>query len=352
MKTIRVESSRNYDVLIGNGLLEKAPELIREVSGARRVTLVSDDTVRRLYGDALSLRLKGAGFSVIPYVFPHGEESKNFSVLNGLLETMCEAGMTRSDLVVALGGGVVGDLAGFGAAIYQRGIDYVQIPTTLLAAVDSSVGGKTAVDLSHGKNQAGAFHQPIRVICDPDTLRTLPETEYRCGCAEIIKYAVLSGEALFSGLEETPVRDQYEKIIAACVEIKRDVVRGDEFDRGERMKLNLGHTFGHAAESLSHFTILHGQGVAMGLSVMARAAAAKGFCAPETAERIIALLARYGLPTEMEYDADRVAEVCRTDKKADGDTVRLIVPEAIGSCRILPVAAGELREWLRAGGVK
>lgn len=352
MKTVHVQSSRDYDVLIGNGLLENTAELIREVSRARTVTLVSDDNVYPLYGENVRLRLENAGFSVVPYVFPHGEKSKNIAVWSGLLEKMCESGMTRSDLVAALGGGVVGDLAGFAAAVYQRGIDYVQIPTTLLAAVDSSVGGKTAVDLSRGKNQAGAFHQPVRVICDTDTLRSLPEEEYRCGCAEIIKYAVLSGEELFSRLDRMPVREQYGDIISACVEIKRDIVRRDEFDRGDRMKLNLGHTFGHAAESLSGFTVLHGQGVAMGMAVIARAAARKGFCTDETARRIIALIQKYGLPAELDFTAGQVAEVCRTDKKADGDTVRLIVPEDIGRCRTVPVQASELTGWLKAGGVQ
>lgn len=352
MKKIVIESSKKYDVLIGNGLLGKAPELIREVSAAHCVTLVSDDQVYPLYGEKLGKELEASGFRVCPYVFPHGEKSKNVTVWNALLEQMCADRMTRSDLIIALGGGVVGDLAGFAAAVYQRGIDYIQIPTTLLAAVDSSVGGKTAVDLSHGKNQIGAFHQPIRVICDPDTLETLPKKEYRCGCAEIIKYAVLAGGDLSEKLNRTPVKEQYEEIITACVGIKRDIVRADEFDRGERMKLNLGHTFGHAAESCSGFSILHGEGVAMGMAVIARAAREKGFCTPETAEQIVSLLTLYGLPTEMPYRADQLAEACLTDKKASGNTVNLIVPERIGLCRIHPVSAPELQDWLKAGGVR
>lgn len=210
------------------------------------------------------------------FVFPHGEQHKNLNTYGQALNFLCDRRFTRSDLIIALGGGVVGDLAGFTAATYQRGIAYIQVPTTLLSMVDSSVGGKTAVDLDSGKNQAGCFYQPALVLCDPALLETLPDAEYRAGCAEIIKTAVLFSPELFQQLKTTPIREQFEPVIAACVGMKRNVVQNDEFDRGQRALLNLGHTIGHAVEACSNFTILHGEGVAIGLAAITRARRGKG----------------------------------------------------------------------------
>ena len=217
--------------------------------------------------------------------------------------------------------------------------------------VDSSVGGKTAVDLPGGKNQAGCFYQPHLVVCDPDTLSTLPEEQYRCGCAEVIKYAVLGSEPFFRELETIPVHAQEEHVIATCVTMKRDVVREDEFDRGARALLNLGHTVGHAIESVSGFSTLHGQAVAAGLAIIARAAAKKGCCPEKDAERIVKLLAKYGLPTSAEYPAETLLQAAMSDKKKEGATLRLIVPEQIGRCREERIPAAELLDWMRAGGV-
>ena len=351
MKTVTVSASRSYDVLIGRGLLDEAGERVRAVSKAETAVIVAGDRVWPLYGERVRRSLERAGFRVLSYVIPHGEQHKTLETWGALLNFLCDQHLTRSDLLVALGGGVTGDLTGFAAACYQRGCDYVQIPTTLLAMVDSSVGGKTAVDLPGGKNQAGAFYQPLLVLCDPDTLSTLPEEELRCGCAEVVKYGMLGDEDFFESLRDTPVREQAETVIERCVAMKRDIVREDEFDTGLRRLLNLGHSFGHAAEKCSGYTILHGQGVAIGMALITRAAAARGICPPETVERLCSLLAVCGLPTECPYGLEEMAEAVLSDKKRSGSTMHLVVPEAVGRCRVEAVPVEEIPLWLRQGGL-
>ncbi len=352
MKAIHIPAGKPYEVMIGRGLMAEAGARIREVCpGAEKAFVVTDETVGALYGDLVTESLRSAGLRTAGMAFPPGEAHKTVETWHRVLDALCAERMTRGDVLIALGGGVVGDLGGFAAATYQRGIDYIQIPTTLLAMVDSSVGGKTAVDLAGGKNQVGAFYQPKRVLCDPDALQTLPEEEYRCGCAEIIKYGMIGSAEFFRSLEETPVRDQVERVITACVEMKRDYVLRDEFDLGLRMMLNFGHTFGHACEACSGFTILHGQGVAIGMAVMARAAAAKGVLSAEDRDALIALIRRYGLPTEAAWPAEEMLAACLSDKKATGSEIRIVVPERIGSCRIERIPTEELGEWLRMGGV-
>ena len=350
MTAIHVNASRSYDVLIRRGLLDEAGARIAAASAGRTAAVISDTNVLPLYGARLCESLKNAGFRVVTHAVPAGEASKDLAHYGALLAFLGESGLTRSDTVVALGGGVVGDLAGFAAATYQRGVGFVQVPTTLLAAVDSSVGGKTAIDLPTGKNQAGCFYQPGLVLCDIDTLATLPEREYRCGCGEVIKYGMLYDAAFFSSLRRTPVRDQLETVIAACVEYKRRVVAADEFDTGARQKLNLGHTFGHAIEACSGLAVPHGCAVAAGMALVTRAAVKRGLCAPETLDALLDILKEYNLPTGTDYPADALAAAAMTDKKRAGGAVNLIVPEAVGSCRILPVPAAEIAGWLRDGG--
>ena len=352
MKTVRIDASASYDVMIGPGLLRVSGQRIAALGGRVRVMVVSDERVFSLYGPSLLESLRAAGLECARFVFPQGEREKNLTTYGALLEALCRERFTRRDWIAALGGGVVGDLAGFAAATYQRGIPFVQLPTTLLAAVDASVGGKTAVDLAGGKNQAGAFYQPRLVLCDTDCLETLTQEEYRCGCAEIIKYAMLGSGEFFRELAETPVKERYEDVIARCVAMKRDYVQADEYDTGERMKLNLGHSFGHAAELLSGYALPHGEAVAMGMAVMCRSAEKAGYCQAGTAEKLTALLRSYGLPTELPYGAEALAEAARGDKKAAGDSLRLVVPEAVGRCRIETVPVGDILSWLKRGGVK
>ena len=224
MRKVHIQASTNYDVLIGDGLIDHAGELAAKALGPRRAVIVSDDTVDELYGDRVQISFTYSGFDVSRFTFPAGEGSKNLDTLGELLEFMAARRVTRSDVVVALGGGVTGDMAGFAAAVYARGIRFIQIPTTLLAAVDSSVGGKTAVDLKGGKNLAGAFHQPSLVVTDTDVIRELPPEQLACGAAEIIKTAVLFDEALFERLEDGGWHDRMDEVIERCVAIKRDVV--------------------------------------------------------------------------------------------------------------------------------
>ena len=358
MERIQIYASTDYEVMIGNDLLDKAGDHIADAlkmqSGFANITavIVSDDNVFPLYGERLKKSLNAKGFKTLEFVFPHGEKSKSLATYGELLEFMCESKVKRSDMIVALGGGVVGDLAGFAAATYQRGISFIQVPTTLLAAVDSSVGGKTAVDLKNGKNQVGAFYQPRLVLCDIDTLKTLPKEEYECGCGEIIKYAILESEEFFDELMEKPVSEQYEHVIAICVTIKKHYVENDEFDTGLRMKLNLGHTFGHAVETCSGYNILHGQAVAMGMAAVTRAASEMGLCSRETAAKVIELLDRYELSKDIPFHVEEMYKAMLVDKKNTGSVTNLIVPTAIGNCRIMKIPTDKLKGWLEEGGVE
>ena len=352
MIRIPVEASRRYEVLIERGLLDRAGKEIRSVTKAGSAVLVAGENVFPLYGARVRRSLEEAGLRVLSFVIAPGESNKTLETYGSLLRFLSENHLTRSDVLVALGGGVTGDLTGFAAATYQRGIDFVQIPTTLLAMVDSSVGGKTAVDLPTGKNQVGAFWQPALVLCDPDTLKTLPEEEYRCGSAEVLKYGVLGNAAFFGELLRTPIREQEEHVIETCVTMKRELVSQDEFDRGLRQLLNLGHSFGHAVEACSGFRILHGQAVAVGMALIARAAAAKGICTPAVRDAIVAGLRQYGLPTETDYPLDALAAAVSADKKLSGTTMRLVVPTEIGRCETVAVPLAEIPDWLREGGVR
>ena len=349
MISIEVKASRSYQVHIGSGLLLRLGQQIKELSKAQKVALVSDSNVYPLYGEAAESSLKAAGFQVLSFVFPAGEESKNADTYLQLLNFLAENQVTRADCLVALGGGVVGDLTGFTAATYLRGVAYVQVPTTVLAAVDSSVGGKTAIDLPAGKNLVGAFYQPKMVLCDTDTLNTLPEDVFRDGCAEVIKYGVLYDPKLFAHLLQHGTGFLREQVIARCVELKRDVVMEDEFDTGARMKLNLGHTIGHGVEAKSNFTVSHGKAVAIGMCVVARAAAACGYCSEAVRDRIIAAVKKFGLPTQTVYDAQALFCSALSDKKRSGSHVDLIVPFDIGDCRITPMELTQLQSFIQAG---
>lgn len=351
MKKITVHSSKEYEIRIGNGLLHSCGKSIKEISNAGKVCLVSDDTVFDLYGDIVKGSLESAGFEVIVFVFLHGEESKNLEVYGKLLNTLCANKFTRSDILVSLGGGVTGDLAGFAAATFQRGIDFVQIPTTLLAAVDSSVGGKTGVDLPMGKNQVGAFHQPILVICDPVTLNTLPSEQYSCGAAEVIKYGMIGNKDLLNFLKNNEIRDNYEDVIATCVDMKRMFVEEDEFDTGLRMMLNFGHTIGHAIEILSDFRILHGQGVAAGMQIITRACVARGICGPSVEEELNDILRKYDLIIPVRFGASELADIVAVDKKNTGDKTNLIVPVELGKCEILSVLTKQVEGFIVDGGI-
>ncbi len=349
MKTVSVTASRSYQVLIGSGLLATLGSRAAALGNVKKACIVSDSTVWPLYGDLASSSLKNANIEVSSFVFPAGESSKNGNTYLNLVNHLAQQQLSRADLIVALGGGVTGDLAGFAAATYLRGIRFIQVPTTLLAAVDSSVGGKTAIDLPTGKNLVGAFYQPSLVLCDLDTLHTLPPEIFRDGCAEVIKYGILYDPALFDHLAKNGLDFHRENVITRCVELKRDVVAQDEFDTGARMRLNLGHTIGHGIEAQSRFEISHGSAVAAGMAIVSRAACHLGICNAETRDAIEKILNTFGLPTRCDYTAGSLYLHSLSDKKRSGGTVNLIVPEQIGSCRIIPTPVCDIQSFIEAG---
>ena len=343
MKTIQVRASKEYAVKIGPGLLNTLGAEVKQICNAAKVAIISDSNVWPLYGMTAVDSLRNAGFRVVNCIFPAGEASKNGSTYLQVLDFLAENELTRSDLIIALGGGVVGDLAGFSAATYLRGIPYIQVPTTLLAAVDSSVGGKTAIDLPAGKNLCGAFYQPSLVLCDTNTLNSLQKDTFRDGCAEVIKYGILYDPALFAHLEEKGLSFDREDVIARCVELKRNVVMEDEFDTGERMKLNLGHTIGHGVEAKSNFTVSHGKAVAIGMAIVSRASRC------EDSDRIIGCLKTFGLPVETDCTAQELYLAALSDKKRSGGTVNLIIPRFIGQCDIIATPIENIPTFIEAG---
>lgn len=349
MRTVTVNASKSYDILIGSGLLPTIGNEAKKLGKAKNICVVSESTVYPLHGAVVESSLKDAGFHVVSFVFPAGEVSKNGNTYLELLNFLAESKLTRSDIIVALGGGVVGDLAGFAAATFLRGIRFIQVPTTLLAAVDSSVGGKTAIDLPAGKNLAGAFCQPSLVLCDTDTLNTLPVDIFRDGCAEVIKYGVIYDKAFFNYLAESGLNFDREAVIERCVQLKRDVVMEDEFDTGMRMKLNLGHTIGHGVEAKSNFGLSHGKSVAIGLAIVCRAAAKKGILGVDESASIQDTLNAYGLPIRTDYEAESLYHYMLSDKKRSGGTIPLIIPTTIGSCNIVPTPVEELMSFIESG---
>lgn len=331
MKKVVVGASSKYEILIENGILEKVGYLARELVGKRKCLLVSDTNVFPLYGEKVVASLENADFEVIYYVIEAGEESKNQDELFDLISVLADNGFCRKDVMFALGGGVVGDLVGFCASIFLRGIRFFQIPTTLLAASDSSVGGKTAIDIPQGKNLVGTFWQPTAVFFDPLTLDTLPPNVYSDGAAEVIKYGVILDNELFESIASRNGRLEVDDVVR-CIEIKRDVVERDEFEGGIRKLLNFGHTFGHAIEKVSHFSISHGQAVAMGMRMIARAFEKRGEFSAFELERLFEVLNKYSLSKECPFSSDELAEALMHDKKREGNEFDLIVPKRLGHC--------------------
>ena len=350
MSRVLIRASRTYEVQILDRLPPDTGELVRAaVPGAERAAILADDTVWALYGPELEACLAGAGLTVFHHVFPHGEASKNASTYIGILEWLSSCRADRQDVLIALGGGVTGDLGGFAAATYLRGIAYIQMPTTLLAMVDSSVGGKTAIDLRAGKNLAGAFWQPSLVLCRCSALDTLPREILADGCAEVVKYGVLCDPELFRHLEERGLDFDRAYVVERCVKDKQAFVSRDEFDRGARKLLNLGHTLGHALEQKSGYALSHGRGVSIGMAAVTRAAAQRGWCPAELPARLEALLEKLELPVRSSWPVAELEEYMLADKKWSGSKVEVIVPEELGRCVIRPMDRQELREFMEAG---
>lgn len=345
MKTVRVNASRKYDVSIGAGLLNKIPSFMESVCKKGKLLVVTDDTVDRLYADRVLTALDERGFEAHKFVFPHGEQNKTLATFSNILDALSGYGFTRTDGVIALGGGVTGDIAGFAAATYMRGIDYAQVPTTLLAGIDSSVGGKTAVDLAGGKNLVGAFHQPVAVIFDTDTLKTLPQEYLQDGLGEGLKYAVLCGGELMDIMESGLNENNFERFVELCVVCKRDIVEADERESGMRRLLNLGHTLGHALEKMSDFRISHGKAIADGMMRISDIAVKKGLLTADDGEMILSLCKKYGMKIYTEYPTEALLEPIKLDKKSAGDKLHLVIPRAIGKCETITVAQQDLRTF-------
>lgn len=333
---IHVNTGRPYDIFAGRAILDDTGALLAKTTSSRKAAVITDSTVSSLYGARVIKSLEAAGFTVKLHAFPAGEQSKTPETLLQIYAFLSAFDMTRQDTVVALGGGVPGDVAGFAAATYMRGIDFIQIPTTLLAQVDSSIGGKTAIDLKEGKNLVGAFWQPRLVVCDPDTLKTLDARIFADGMGEVIKHACIRDSGLFALLAGGSPMD--ENFICRNINIKRVVVEQDERERGERMLLNFGHTFGHAIEKYFHYTqYSHGEGVAMGMVQMARFGESLSLTAPGTANKIISLLKKYDLPYELPAPAYALAQAAANDKKRSGDNLNLVMLSQIGEAFIYKI---------------
>ncbi|MCR4688427.1 MAG: 3-dehydroquinate synthase [Saccharofermentans sp.] len=357
MRRVTVECTSNYDVLIGSGLLSGSGSLIKQVCPkAQKVLIVSETNVAPLYLDKVKSSLTGEGFLVSEYVFEAGEERKNIDSIAGMWNEMAKEGFTRTDIVVALGGGVTGDMAGFAAATFLRGIKVCQIPTSLLAMVDACIGGKTGIDLIQGKNQVGAFHQPSIVIEDTDCLNTLPDETFTEGMGEVIKYAYIMDTELYEILTNAPDKmniradkDLIEDIIARCAADKAYVIKVDENDNGLRQTLNYGHTVGHIIERDSDFTLAHGVCVAKGMGIVIRAAVAAGRLAEDEAGKMLELIEAYGLPTEDKITPEEAASGILNDKKKRGNTISVILVTRIGTSEIVKMTPDEFLEFLKKG---
>ncbi len=351
MQTLRVNiPNREYDIKIENGLLDHCGGELLRLFKPCRVAVISDTNVAPLYAERLIKALTNCSFEPFLVTVPAGESSKSMEMLEFLYGELLKHRMTRSDLIIALGGGVVGDLTGFCAATLLRGILFVQIPTTLLAQVDSSVGGKVAVNLPFGKNLVGSFYQPRLVLIDPDCLSTLTDRVFSDGMAEVIKYGAILDEELFKTIEKAPSREKImeiaDRIIYRCCELKKLVVEADELDTGGRMILNFGHTFGHAIEKKYSFKdYTHGEAVAVGMVMASRYGESKGITEPGTADRIIRLASSFNLPTSADIDEKSLRDAISVDKKGKGHLVSLIIPEKVGRVIIKDTEKDNI--WIR-----
>ena len=344
MKLMVNLGEKSYPIYIENNIIANAGSYIPEIFAGKRIMIVSDDNVFALYGEQLYSSLKNL-YECHTLVLPHGESTKNFQSLPSIYSAMLKAKITRSDLVIALGGGVIGDLVGFAASTFLRGVKLIQIPTSLLAQVDSSAGGKVAVDLPEGKNLVGAFYQPAMVLIDPTVLETLPKRFVNDGMGEVIKYGCIKDASLFELLEEynsfEELKEVLPSIIARCVDIKRIIVEHDQFDTGERMLLNFGHTLAHTIEQRCNYEReSHGEAVGIGMYQLSLIAEEKGLTAAGTSERILNLLKKYGLPYECGFKVEELLEAMTLDKKNIGGNLNLILLKEIGESYIYPTDVG------------
>lgn len=353
MRKVRVNLGKNsYDILIRSDLLQEAGRRTANIlPWAKKAFVLSDSNVAPIYGELLLESLRKAGFTAEMMVIEAGERSKNLQVLGNVFESMAAMELTRSDVLLTLGGGVTGDLGGFAAATFMRGIPFVQIPTSLLAQIDSSVGGKVAVDLQAGKNLAGAFYQPKAVFIDTALLRTLPERFLCDGLAEAVKYGCIKNRELFDRLNSYGTADDVladaDNLVAECCGIKARIVEQDEFDTGTRMLLNFGHTIGHAVERyFDYSSFTHGEGVAVGMYMITVASEAKGLTVPGSAAAIREILEKYELPTAVSIPREDLLRAMARDKKKQGESINLVLLDFIGRAVLRKVSWQELSSYL------
>lgn len=352
MKKIAVKASKPYEVLIEQGLISECGKLISEVVRTRFAAIITDDVVDSIYSEKVISSLENSGFRVVKYVFKNGETSKCSDNLNRIYSFLAENNITRSDCLIALGGGVVGDITGYAAATYLRGLSFIQIPTTLLAQIDSSVGGKTAINLPCGKNLVGAFKQPELVICDPMTLKTLSPEIISDGMAEAIKYGMIRSRELFDIIASHNIDNYFDvidDIVYRCVSIKRDVVENDEFDKGERMLLNFGHTIGHAIESHFNYTkYTHGHAVAAGMHYITQQAVKHSECEISALEELDSVMKSYSLPLTTEASVSDLIVLCSNDKKCESTSINAIICSAVGTSYIKKMPFADFRAYMEA----
>lgn len=353
MNTITVDLTTDlYQIYVGHNLLKQAGKLIRSSTSGSKILIVTHPNLQNLYGAELLGSLETAGYSVTTALIPSGEHSKSFDSYQKLINTLAKNRFTREDIVVAFGGGVISDLAGFVAATYMRGCALIHIPTSLLAMIDSSIGGKTAIDLPFGKNLVGAFYNPKAVIVDLELLNSIPAPLLQDSCGELIKYSVLSGSNLFNKiiLARNPMQvidaSYRQELIQACVEIKKSIVEVDFKEAGSRKLLNLGHTLGHAIETLSNFELGHGSCVAAGTNMMAKACSKLGLCSCKDAEKIAQLTQSYNLPTSTSFTVEELYSTALHDKKSHTDSIDVALIYGIGDVRIERKSFAELKQLI------
>lgn len=344
LKIVTVNASTRYNVVIGKNILDSVGEKIKEIIAPSKCAIITDDVVDGLYSDRVIKSLEACGFTTVKFVFKNGEESKNIKTYGDALEFLAQNELTRTDLIVALGGGVVGDMAGFLAGTYLRGIKYVQIPTTLLAGIDSSVGGKTAIDLSHGKNLAGVFYQPSLVVCDVDTFSTLPCDVFEGGMGEVAKYVVLD-KKIYSLIKGGNYN--IEDLVYLAVDYKRQIVEADEFEGGKRKLLNFGHTPAHGIERLSEYKIPHGIAVAMGVRIILEKSLKHGYITESDFDDINSVVDLCVSKRQNPYQLEDIATACLTDKKRKGDYISFMMVYGVEDVREVKVNVKEVKEFLK-----
>ena len=349
---IEINTDRKYDIHLKGGIINQVGLHLMRNHTSGKICIISDKNSNKYWGSSLQNSLQGMGFEVHSLVFPPGEKTKNFNNLEHIINYLAKHRFSRSDFLLALGGGVVGDLTGFAASIYMRGIDFYNIPTTLLSAVDSSVGGKTAINLVTGKNMAGTFWQPSGVFFDKQTLTTLPDKQIKNGLGEVIKAGVILDDSIISLMENNwpnKLPDITEELIYKSINVKKKIVQLDEREKGPRQTLNLGHTIGHALENLSRYKIPHGQGVSMGLLIMAKISERMGWANENMSYRLEHLYQRYDINVKCPFSPKAIAKEILADKKRRGDNITLAVPLKIGHCTLRNINVSEIQDLLKKG---